>query len=71
MTLLYFDTNAFVKLVIDEVGSELAGEMWNAADVVASSPLAVPITKSSNATSRPGSASAASAASGLSASTNW
>ncbi len=51
MTLLYFDTNAFVKLVIDEVGSELAGEMWNAADVVASSPLTVPETRAALAAS--------------------
>lgn len=44
MTLLYFDTNAFVKLVIDEVGTDLAGEIWNAADAVVSSRLTVPET---------------------------
>lgn len=42
MTLLYFDTNAFVKLVINEEGSDLAVELWDAADAVVSSRLTVP-----------------------------
>jgi len=42
MTVLYFDTNAFVKLVVEEEGSELAVELWDAADAVFSSRLTVP-----------------------------
>lgn len=48
---MYFDTNAFVKLVIEEVGSDLAGEMWNASDAVAASRLAVPETRAALAAS--------------------
>lgn len=42
MTITCFDSSAFVKLLIDEQGSELAGQLWNEADVVAASRLALP-----------------------------
>lgn len=37
-----FDSSAFVKLLIDEPGSELAEELWNEADTVTASRLALP-----------------------------
>ena len=42
MTLVYFDSSALVKLVLDEVGSDLAAMLWNASDVALSSRLAYP-----------------------------
>ncbi len=42
MALVYFDSSAFVKLVVDELGSDLAAEVWDAADAVLSSRLAYP-----------------------------
>jgi predicted nucleic acid-binding protein len=38
----YFDTSAFLKLVIEEPGSEQVAELWIAADSVVSSTLAYP-----------------------------
>ena len=29
MTLVYFDSSALVKLVVDEDGSDLAAELWD------------------------------------------
>ena len=31
MTILYFDSSAFVKLVVEEDGSEVAATLWDAA----------------------------------------
>ena len=42
MALLYFDASAFVKLLADEPGSELAASLWDGADAVLSSRLAYP-----------------------------
>lgn len=42
MALVYFDSSALVKLVLDEIGSDLAAALWNACDVALSSRLAHP-----------------------------
>ncbi len=42
MALVYFDSSALVKLVLDEVGSDVAAVLWNACDVALSSRLAYP-----------------------------
>ena len=42
MALVYFDSSALVKLVVDEHGSELAAALWNACDAALSSRLAYP-----------------------------
>jgi len=42
MALVYFDSSALVKLVLDEVGSDIAAAMWNACDGALSSRLAYP-----------------------------
>jgi uncharacterized protein len=40
--LVYFDSSAFVKLVVEEAGSELAADMWDGCDAALSSRLAYP-----------------------------
>jgi len=40
--LVYFDSSALVKLVVDESGSDLAVAIWNGCDVALSSRLAYP-----------------------------
>ena len=42
MALVYFDSSALVKLVLDEIGSDIAATLWNACDVALSSRLAYP-----------------------------
>ncbi len=42
MTIVCFDSSALIKLLIDEPGSELAEQLWNEADTVAASRLALP-----------------------------
>jgi uncharacterized protein len=42
LTIVYFDSSAFVKLVVDEVGSELAAALWDGCDAAVSSRLAYP-----------------------------
>ncbi len=42
MTIACFDSSAFVKLLVEEPGSELAEQLWNGADTVAASRLALP-----------------------------
>ncbi len=42
MSLVYFDSSALVKLVLDEPGSDVAAALWNACDVALSSRLAYP-----------------------------
>lgn len=42
MALVYFDSSALVKLVVDEVGSDLVTVLWNSCDVALSSRLAYP-----------------------------
>lgn len=42
MTTACFDSSAFVKLLVDEHGSEHAARIWNDADLVVASRLALP-----------------------------
>ncbi len=42
MTVVYFDSSAFVKLVVDEDGSDLAAALWDGCDAAVSSRLAHP-----------------------------
>lgn len=42
MALVYFDSSALVKLVVEESGSDLAGELWDGCDAALSSRLAYP-----------------------------
>lgn len=42
MTTACFDSSAFVKLLVDEAGSDVAEQLWNQADVVVASRLAGP-----------------------------
>lgn len=42
MSLVYFDSSALVKLVLDEDGSNLAAALWNGCDAALSSRLAYP-----------------------------
>ena len=42
MTLVYFDSSAFVKLVVEEDGSDLAAILWDGCDAAVSSRLAYP-----------------------------
>lgn len=42
MALVYFDSSAFVKLLVDEAGSNVAAELWDGCDAALSSRLAYP-----------------------------
>lgn len=42
MGIVYFDASAFVKLLVEEEGSDLAAALWDGCDAAASSPLAYP-----------------------------
>ena len=42
MALVYFDSSALVKLVLDEAGSDIAAALWNACDAAMSSRLTYP-----------------------------
>ena len=42
MSLVYFDSSAFVKLLVEETGSDLAERLWNDCSAVVSSRLAYP-----------------------------
>jgi predicted nucleic acid-binding protein len=48
----YFDTSALLKLLIEENGSDLAGALWDQADVVASNRLAYPEAQAAIAAAR-------------------
>lgn len=52
MTVVYFDASAFVKLLIEEDGSELAAELWDHADATASSRLTYPEVRAALAAAR-------------------
>lgn len=52
MTIAYFDASAFVKLLVDEEGSDVAAQVWDACDVVTSSPLAHPEVRAALAAAR-------------------
>jgi predicted nucleic acid-binding protein len=42
MALVYFDSSALVKLVVQEAGSDLAAELWDGCDAALASRLAYP-----------------------------
>jgi predicted nucleic acid-binding protein len=42
VSLVYFDSSAFVKLLAEEAGSDLAAELWDACDAAVASRLAYP-----------------------------
>lgn len=42
MALVYFDSSAFVKLLVEEAGSGLAAALWDGCDAAAASRLAYP-----------------------------
>lgn len=42
MAIVYFHSTAFVKLVVEEDGSELAAALWDGCDAAVSSRLAYP-----------------------------
>jgi uncharacterized protein len=52
VALVYFDASAFVKLVVDEDGSELAAQLWDGCDSALSSRLAYPEVCAALAASR-------------------
>jgi len=42
LTIVYFDSSAFVKLIVDEDGSDLAATLWDGCDAAVSSRLSYP-----------------------------
>ncbi len=42
MTIVYFDSSAFVKLLVEEEGSDVAAALWDGCDAAVSSRLAYP-----------------------------
>ncbi len=42
MAIVYFDSSAFVKLVVEEEGSDVAAALWDGCDAAVSSRLAYP-----------------------------
>ena len=42
MAIVYFDSSAFVKLLVEEDGSDLAASLWDGCDAAVSSRLAYP-----------------------------
>ena len=42
MTIVYFDSSALIKLIIEEDGSEIAAMLWDGCDAAVSSRLAYP-----------------------------
>lgn len=51
MALIYFDSSAFVRLLAEEAGSELAAELWDGCDAALSSRLAYPEVRAALAAS--------------------
>jgi hypothetical protein len=51
VALVYFDSSAFVKLLAEEPGSELAAELWDGCDAALSSRLAYPEVRAALAAS--------------------
>jgi predicted nucleic acid-binding protein len=51
MALVYFDASAFVKLLAEEAGSDLAAELWDSCDAALSSRLAYPEVRAALAAS--------------------
>jgi predicted nucleic acid-binding protein len=42
VSLVYFDSSAFVKLLVEETGSDLAAKLWDGCDAAVASRLAYP-----------------------------
>jgi uncharacterized protein len=42
LPIVYFDSSAFVKLLVEEAGSELAADLWDGSDAAVASRLAYP-----------------------------
>ncbi|HZV72391.1 MAG TPA: type II toxin-antitoxin system VapC family toxin [Conexibacter sp.] len=53
--IVYFDTSALIKLVFDEPGSDVAAELWDRAEAVASSQLIYPEARAAAAAAHRGS----------------
>jgi hypothetical protein len=51
VSLVYFDASAFVKLVVEEPGSDLAAELWDGCDAAVASRLAYPEVRAALAAS--------------------
>jgi predicted nucleic acid-binding protein len=51
MALVYFDSSALVKLVVDEPGTRLAAELWDGCDAALASRLAYPEVRAALAAS--------------------
>lgn len=51
MALVYFDSSALVKLMVDEAGTDLASELWDGCDAALSSRLAYPEVRAALAAS--------------------
>ena len=54
MALVYFDSSALVKLLVDEQGSDLAAALWDGCDAAVSSRLAYPEVRAALAAARQG-----------------
>lgn len=52
MALVYFDSSALVKLVVEEDGTDVASALWDGCDAALSSRLAYPEVRSALAASR-------------------
>lgn len=51
MAIVYFDSSALVKLLVEETGTELASELWDGCDAALSSRLAYPEVRAALAAS--------------------
>ena len=52
MTIVYFDSSAFVKLLVEEDGSELAAALWDGCDTAVASRLGYPEVRAALAAAR-------------------
>lgn len=52
MAVVYFDSSALVKLLLEEVGTDVAVELWDGCDAAVSSRLAYPEVRAALAASR-------------------
>jgi predicted nucleic acid-binding protein len=50
VAIVYFDSSALVKLVVEEVGSDLAADLWDGCDAAVASRLAYPEVRAALAT---------------------
>ena len=53
MAIVYFDSSAFVKLVVEEEGSDLAAALWDGCDAAVSTRLAYPKVRAALAAAVP------------------